>query len=1224
MAEDNAPAGANLQDLDRMDDGDSLTQPPIAGPRKSPDTEMATPPNPRSRSRSSSQFSLGRSLGASLTGPVLHEQWTPSISANDLPSDLLAESELLQQPPARDPDARRTNAPHNKRPPGDTLELTARPPAAKRARRALFDAAVDAPEPAPPRSRSLPSRSRWRERGGQMAAEFYSSLRDLSSRAAIGEARSTADSVSKARLAQGTVQVPPGPPKYPRRLQDEGDSCVDASAMGSLLGVGALELLDSDWRPAFVVDLSDPAVRCQASLRIFHVNEILRSSSAMLELLGVVGERVTACAEFLRFKSWILDAGDSTRQGGPPTHAYGGVEWTYVTLRDRFRFVTGNKVPTSYENPPNILGAPIAGPLSFRNADAHGLGVDGNSAGPAPQVASPQPTTKLSFDWTRIPLTDETPEHIRVARSVDWASTPLGPMKFWSSNLRIMANLVMASPHPASLYWGPKNVVIYNEAYVEIAGRKHPSLMGKSYENPFSSIWEQLDPVFRAARQSGESMMKYDDHIFVDRQGYVEEVYFTWSIVPVLDEEGEVVGVYNPAFENTRRRIGERRMLTLRKITEMMSTVTDVEGLWCQLLQGLEPNSYDIPCALIYSVDDDVRRTPSSPPATNSWNPGRVTLEGSIGFPADHPSAIPHLDLRTSNEGFAPYMRQALMAKESPVILSAEDGSLPSSLLEDLELRGFDAPCHTALILAIHASPADADSVVAFAVLGINPRRPFDDDFRLFISLLSCQLETSVASLTLLEEEVRRGRTAAMIAAQDKQKLSKQLIQRTQEAVESEYRFARMAEFAPVGMFIAEPSGNINYCNDMWWEISRYPRAADSGVDTWMDSVLEDDIAEVRRAWAELTEKKIAVTHEFRFNYRRRQNAAGGQMMDTWVLMSAYPEKDAAGNVKSIFGCLTDISSQKWAEYSQKQRREEAVELKRQQENFIDITSHEMRNPLSAILQCADEVLNNIAEFRAAEGKGGLDLGAMLDCCADAANTISFCANHQKRIVDDILTLSKLDSQLLMVTPVLVQPVAVVETVLKMFQTELASRDILVEFCVEQPYLDYGIDWVRIDPSRLRQVVINLMTNAIKFTQNREQRVIVVSVSASKQVGGDGSVDGNVHGGGGKVTYFPRATEDPDITKDEEWGEGEEINLHFSVQDTGPGLTPDEIKVLFQRFSQASPRTHVQYGGSGLGLFVSRMLTELQGGQIGVMSQKGVGSTFTFYIKSRRAEGPEA
>ena len=124
------------------------------------------------------------------------------------------------------------------------------------------------------------------------------------------------------------------------------------------------------------------------------------------------------------------------------------------------------------------------------------------------------------------------------------------------------------------------------------------------------------------------------------------------------------------------------------------------------------------------------------------------------------------------------------------------------------------------------------------------------------------------------------------------------------------------------------------------------------------------------------------------------------------------------------------------------------------------------------------------------------------------------------------------------------------------------------------------------------------------------------------------------------VNYFPTRNKHSDLTNEKDWGDGEEVYIHFAVQDTGRGLNEQEKKMLFLRFSQASPRTHVQYGGSGLGLFISRELTELQGGEIGklenhsctlgrisnnligVASEFGVGSTFAFWVKAKRSSAP--
>lgn len=497
---------------------------------------------------------------------------------------------------------------------------------------------------------------------------------------------------------------------------------------------------------------------------------------------------------------------------------------------------------------------------------------------------------------------------------------------------------------------------------------------------------------------------------------------------------------------------------------------------------------------------------------------------------------------------------------------------------------------------------------MGFLVLGVNPRRPYDDDYSLFIQLLSRQLATSLASVVLFEEEIRRGQKAAKLAALDRIELSQQLAARTQEAIESETKFTRMAEYAPVGMFIASSNGNITFANDSWYDISRVQRGHGT-ADKWLDLVKEEDQKLVETMWQTLVVDKKPVSFEFRFKAPWQDRR--GDQGETWVLFSSYPEKDGEGNLKSVFGSITNISEQKWAENIQTKKMEEAVELKRQQENFIDITSHEMRNPLSAILQCSDEISGSLTQFKQTGNKILPD--DLIASCLDAAQTISLCSQHQKRIVDDILTLSKLDSKLLLVTPVDAQPLNVVKRALKMHEGELQAADIQMKFVVDQTFRDMKLDWCRLDPSRVLQVLINLTTNAIKFTTTESKRTITVTLGGTKQRPSDMP--------DAPVKYFPTRSNKHSM-KDKDWGDGEPVYVMFSVTDTGRGLSPEEKKMLFMRFSQASPRTHVQYGGSGLGLFISRELTELQGGEIGVESEAGKGSTFAFYVAARRSTAP--
>lgn len=852
-------------------------------------------------------------------------------------------------------------------------------------------------------------------------------------------------------------------------------------------------------------------------------------------------------------------------------------------------------------------GAGASSPLGFRNGEVL---LRAATAGEHDAFSMTQVTEPGSFDWTRLPNSPALPRHIQFARSIDWASTSLGPIEDWPPELRSMCNLIMASPHPAAMYWGLDLIAIYNEAYILLAGQKHPRLMGQSYRIAWAEIWDSVEAVFHTATTTGQATMKDDDCLFIQRafeEGHLEETYFSWSIIPLVGADGSVVGLYNPAFEKTRRKVAERRMLTLREVGEKTATARDLRSFWQQCLIGLEYNEYDSPFVLLYSIAEDPESDSSSMHSNSNLSAKQCVLEGSLGIPDDHPAAAPYVDLKSGTEYFSQVFREAIKG-DRPILLSTEDGTLDAKFLEGIDWRGFGDPCTSAVCCPVHLT--GGEPTLGFLVMGLNPRRPYDDDYSLYVQLLSRQLATAMASVVLFEEEIARGKKAARLAAQDRIELSEQLAARTQEAVESETKFTRMAEFAPVGIFIADSKGKLNYVNDKWYEISKVPKGLE-GTDEWLKYVKEEDQGMARKLWSDVAHEAIDMNAEMRF--KTPWIDQNGNKGDTWVLASAYPEVGDDGKVQVIFGSITDISQQKWAEHFEKRRMEEAVEMKRQQENFIDITSHEMRNPLSAILQCADEITTSMTDLQAI-GYPEEMMVEMVKNSIDAAGIIALCAQHQKRIVDDILTLSKLDSALLLVTPCDVMPMTVVQRALKMFDGEVHTADIELNFNVDSSVEKLGIEWVRLDPSRLLQVLINLTTNAIKFTTTQEKRVINVTLAASLE---KPNKDGNV------VSYFPTRAKRKDLTKSADWGTGEKVYLHFAVQDTGRGLSDDEKKLLFIRFSQASPRTHVQYGGSGLGLFISRELVELQGGEIGVASTAGEGSTFAFYITSRRSTAPK-
>jgi signal transduction histidine kinase len=210
----------------------------------------------------------------------------------------------------------------------------------------------------------------------------------------------------------------------------------------------------------------------------------------------------------------------------------------------------------------------------------------------------------------------------------------------------------------------------------------------------------------------------------------------------------------------------------------------------------------------------------------------------------------------------------------------------------------------------------------------------------------------------------------------------------------------------------------------------------------------------------------------------------------------AFPYREN-GKVQSIMACTTDISKLKWAQNFQARLATEAREAKRQQEAFIDVVSHEMRNPLSAIVHCADGISTCLDEVRT-------KLAEIPEPCLNAfedniasANVIMQCAHHQKRIIDDVLTLSKLDSMLLSITPSAVRPVKLISSIVSIFADEFKSNNTQCSVIPDPSLSDLNIEYLYLDPSPVTQIFITLVTNAIKFTKNSKTPSISIQFGAT-------------------------------------------------------------------------------------------------------------------------------
>ncbi|KAK0633158.1 putative histidine kinase group protein [Immersiella caudata] len=1186
----------------------------------------------------------------------------------------------------------------------------------------------------------------------------------------------------------------------------------------SFLDTGIIDLLESDPRPSFIVTLTPHPPT------IVYANPALTGRAGLLDVVTAKKENNAGLWE------WITGA---TAKGCPPrpSFSHASIFWTRTVVVHDMVVVGANEQAAPADRPRKVrLDVNDAQPgqdgsVSPRIVAIHDNGENGTAAnsmapglspdasalrranstpggvptvplqGPMPGPEAIRPLSRSTSDpgWVLPDMSPEKQSFLDVIRSVDWAATPLGPIKDWPPRLDQIWNQIVVDSRPIAIYWGPSYTTIYNEAFSKLCGSKHPALLGLPAETAWGDAGMELKKSMRSIATKQKSVVEGEWRFFVEREsesddekGWLEETYLKWTITPILEGD-ECVGFMHPVVDATSMRLWERRMKMLIELGEVLVTARDTKSYWEKTLEQLasvDPR-YDIPLAILYSVDQDPSGAASSPSANGTTKICR--LEGALAVPDGHPIAPAALSLRPGADTLSAAFREALTTHH-PLLLQTRDGTLPRELLQDLQFRGFGDQCRAAVICPIR--PTKEENVMGLLLLGLNPRRPYDNDYRQYISLLSQKLTTSLASIVLLEEEARRGRNAAEEAAFNEEQLREKLAGKTKEANESTQMFQAVAEFVPVGMCFGDHEGNITFANDAWYKITGYPgigpisnlgflecvREEDrhhisaeyeklkttnnvqfefrvkrqTGTDipvpltqnspsfekAGLDLVSADDLTErhvlaaakaerapdgsIRRVltcltdvtahkkaaeeavlraqqaenlkrmaefatvgmydmalngrligannvfyemcglskvdpqlvdvkpWEkcvvkedlDLLEKKIEkmisenkvqnVELRLKTTSTAEDGAAHKVVVPRWVQATLMPVLSTEGVIQSFTGCLSDVSLQKLQLEREKQRKEEAIESKRQQENFIDMTSHEMRNPLSAIIHCADaiaatmtrvqELVSGEVEIVVPTGNGytasiekneavdpQTEVRGLVESCIDNAETIVGCAQHQKRIVDDILTMSKLDSKLLAITPITVNPIQMVQEALKMFEVEARRVDINLSMVVDDSYHDLRIAYLDFDPSRLKQVLINLLTNALKFTKTGPTRNVSVAVSASRSRPSEAS---------SSVQFIPREESDAEEHPLADTRGRESVYLMFEVKDTGQGLTEDEKKSLFQRFVQASSRTHVKYGGSGLGLFISRRLTELQNGAIGVASQPGIGSTFAFYIET--------
>lgn len=353
----------------------------------------------------------------------------------------------------------------------------------------------------------------------------------------------------------------------------------------------------------------------------------------------------------------------------------------------------------------------------------------------------------------------------------------------------------------------------------------------------------------------------------------------------------------------------------------------------------------------------------------------------------------------------------------------------------------------------------------------------------------------------------------------------------------------QLADNLPQIVWVTRPDGSHEYYNRRWYDFTGLTLAA-SNEQGWNDLFHPDDLERANAAWAEAL--STGNPYDIEFRLRRASDREY-----RWFLGRALPYRNPAGEITNWFGTCTDIHEQKLAEEALRGSRDEMRNESRRKDEFLGMISHELRTPLNAVFGWTRLMQENLLTEEER---------------VDAVNSIMRNAEAQARLIEDVIDITRIVNQKLSLDRAVLDLVAIVRNALEAVhpsadvkgievETELASENLLVDA----------------DAMRLQQVVLNLLTNAVKFTS-----------------------------AGGKIRV--RAAR-------------QRAHAVIEVADTGKGISPELLPYIFERFRQGDSSSTRQHGGLGLGLTIAHQLVAMHGGKIEVESAgEGKGSRFSVLL----------
>ena len=318
-------------------------------------------------------------------------------------------------------------------------------------------------------------------------------------------------------------------------------------------------------------------------------------------------------------------------------------------------------------------------------------------------------------------------------RSFDWSMSPLGPAGGWPQSLKTTVRIMLTSRYAMWMAWGPDLTFLCNDAYAPTLGIKKDWALGSPAAKVWAEIWPDIGPRIEHVLKTGEATWDEGLLLFLERSGYPEETYHTFSYSPLADDAGSVSGMLCVVTEETERIIGERRLKTLRDVGTHAAAAKSVDEVCRLVVNTLGENAADVPFSLVYLTAPDGKtahlRAASRLASGSPASPEVLELTG-VGAERGWP-------LSESIAG-AGLVRVTDIRRR----------------FGDLSGGPWNAPPKEAVVIPLRAS--GQERVLAFLVAAVSACREFDEAYRGFFELVSGQAASGISNANAYEEERRR------------------------------------------------------------------------------------------------------------------------------------------------------------------------------------------------------------------------------------------------------------------------------------------------------------------------------------------------------------------------------------------------------------------------------------------------------------------------------------